>query len=95
MAQAEILIDPTTAAVLREIFVAAGDVVPLSTSGLATGEVIAIECMTPAGYAQYVASGTSIQLSTTMNKIAIDVPGRYRVNKPTTASAAGVLRDAA
>lgn len=94
MPQAEMLIEPSTAAAAAEIFVGTGDVVPLAASGLAGGELIAIECMTPTGYAQYVTNGTSVALSTTSNKIAIDIPGRYRINKPVTASAAGVLRDA-
>jgi hypothetical protein len=92
---AEVLIAAATAADTAELFVPQGMSIPITAFGLAGAETIAVEVYTPSGYVQYVTGGTSVSLSVTNNKIAFDIPGRYRLNKGVTAGAAGVLRDQA
>ena len=94
MSQAEIFIEPATAAATHEFFVGGGEIVPLAASGLSAGESIAVECMTPSGFVQYVSNGVNVALSPSTNKLGVDIPGRYRLNKGVTVTAAGVLRDA-
>jgi hypothetical protein len=90
-----ILIAADTAAATYELFVPQGMIVPVTAYGLAGAEVVAVEVYTPSGYVQYKVGGVSVEFSVDDNKIAFDIPGRYRLSKGVTAGAAGVLRDQA
>jgi hypothetical protein len=90
-----VLIAATTDAATYNLFVPQGLSVPITAYGLAGAEVVAVEIYTPAGYVQYKLGGVSVEFSVDDNKIAFDIPGRYRLSKGVTAGAAGVLRDQA
>jgi hypothetical protein len=95
MPYAKILIAPKTEADVAEFSVDKNDIAPIVANGLAAGETIAVEVYTAADtWMQYKLEGVEIVLSADDNKLGFDVPGRYRLNKPVTASAVGVLRDA-
>lgn len=97
MSEAEILINPTTAAVVSKVlFVSNGEVIPVTANGLGATETIAIEVYSAADtWITYKIGGISVGLTANDNKIGIDIPGRYRLNKPVTLAAVGVLRDIA
>jgi hypothetical protein len=90
-----VLIAAATGAATAELFVPQGMTIPVTAYGLAGVEVIAVEVYTPSGYVQYKVGGVSVEFSVDDNKIAFDIPGRYRLSKGVTAGAAGVLRDQA
>jgi hypothetical protein len=95
MPYAKILIAPKTEADVAEFSVDKNDIAPIVANGLAAGETIAVEVYTAAEtWMQYKIGGTAIGLTADDNKIGFDIPGRYRLNKPVTADAVGVLRDA-
>jgi hypothetical protein len=91
--QAETLIAATTEAAVAEFFVHHNFIVPIVANNLGASEVIAVEVYTLNGWAQYKSNGLSVGLSANTNKIGFDIPGRYRLNKPVTVAAVGVLRD--
>lgn len=94
MSNAEILISPTTEAITATFSIANGFDVPVTVNDLSGSEVIAVEIDTPNGWQQYRINGVSVSFSARTNKIAFDIPGRYRLNKPATIAAVGVLREA-
>jgi hypothetical protein len=92
--QEHVLIAPTTDADTALLYVPRGMVVPVTVNDLGASEVIAVEIDTPNGWQQYKSKGVSIQLSASQNKLGFDIPGRYRLNKPETVAAVGILREA-
>jgi hypothetical protein len=92
--KAETLIAPTTEAAAVELFVHHGFIVPIVANDLGAGETIAVEIYTAANtWEQYKKGGTAVGLSADNNKLGFDIPGKYRLNKPVTVAAVGVLRD--
>lgn len=88
------LIAPTTEAATAVITLSIHGVLPLIATGLAGEESVTIEIPTPAGgWTPYISGGASIELSANDNKVLLDVPGSYRLNKTTTLAAVGVLLD--
>jgi hypothetical protein len=93
MASYETLIAAKTAAETQEFEVPQGFIASLCVNDMGVGEAIAVEIYTLNGWQQYYAQGTAIELSADTNKIGFDIPGRYRLNKPVTVAAVGVLRE--
>lgn len=88
------VIAPTTEAATAVITLSIHGVLPLIATGLAGDESVTVEIPTPAGgWTTYVSGGAGVELSVDDNKILLDVPGSYRLNKTATLAAVGVLLD--
>lgn len=88
------VIAPTTEAATALVTLSIHGVLPLLASGLVADEAVTVEIPTPAGgWTPYVSGGATVELSVDDNKILLDVPGSYRLNKTATLAAVGVLLD--
>ena len=88
------VIAATTEAASAVVNLSIHGVLPLLASGLAGDESVTVEIPTPAGgWTPYTSSGSTVKLSADDNKILLDVPGSYRLNKTATLAAVGVLLD--
>lgn len=89
------LIAATTSAVQFELgTLSIGDAWPVIAIGLGVDEKVFVEIPDGAGgWATYIATGLDVELSDEDNKVLIDVPGRYRLNKTATASPVSVFLD--
>lgn len=88
------VIAPTTDTATALLSLSIHGVLPLLCSGLVGDEAVTIEIPTPAGgWTPYVSSGATVKLTADDNKILLDVPGSYRLNKTATLAAVGVLLD--
>lgn len=87
-------IAPTVDAATAVIALSIHGVIPLLATGLAGEEAVVVEVPTPAGgWTPYVSGGATVELSASDNKILLDVPGNYRLNKTATLAAVGVMLD--
>lgn len=87
-------IAPTVDAATAVIALSIHGVIPLLATGLAGDEAVVVEVPTPAGgWTPYVSGGATVELSAADNKILLDVPGNYRLNKTATLAAVGVMLD--
>lgn len=88
-----ILLAPTTAASTVDIMVPNGVIVPIIVDGLSGTETIAVQVYTSSGsWVQYKSNSISVAFSVNDNVIGFNIPGQYRLSKPTTAAAVGIMR---
>lgn len=96
MAATNTVVAATTETATYAFRVRQGCVVVVAAYNLGSGEAIDIEKEVgeDVWVDCYTLDGTQLQLTPTVNPIAIDAPGWYRMNKPLTASAVSLHLDA-
>lgn len=88
------VIAPTTEAATALVTLSIHGVLPILATGMVGDEKVTVEIPTPAGgWTAYVSGGAPVVLSVHDNKVLLDVPGSYRLNKTATLAAVGVQLD--